>query len=99
MVYKIAAAFRSLGDPTFTETEKREASIKKKEKNGICLILIQIQEVKASCEGSIHSHGALRRPTSTQSLTTLERETRRSLFYSLGILKGLLCVPRFDLLD
>ncbi len=38
MVYKIAAAFRSLGDPTFTETEKREASIKKKEKNGIGII-------------------------------------------------------------
>lgn len=29
----------------------------------------------------------------------MERETRRSFFYSLGILKGLLCVPRLDLLD
>jgi hypothetical protein len=42
VVYKIAAAFRSLGDPTFTGTEKREASIKKKEKNGIGIISLSL---------------------------------------------------------
>jgi len=46
VVYKIAAAFRSLGDPTFTETEKREASIKKKEKNGIGIISLSLYRFK-----------------------------------------------------